>query len=96
MKFLPILDELFSSDSVLFLVIGLAASVVIGMKMKDTRKNLIAFILTFALYAVCEAVSNVHTNYLAEIILLIAGTVSIGGVIGFLLSLAVAVWRKRR
>lgn len=96
LKYLPILDELFTSDSVIFLVIGLVVSAVIGLKMKAVRKNLLALSVCFVLYAVCEVVSNVHTSYLAEIILLIAGTVSIGGMMGFLLGLAAAAWRKRR
>ena len=46
MKYLPILDELFSSDSIIFMLIGLAFAVFIAVKMKDTKKNLIGIIVS--------------------------------------------------
>lgn len=39
MKYLPILEELFSSDSIIFMLIGLILAVSIGVKMKDAKKN---------------------------------------------------------
>lgn len=84
MKYLPIFQELFESDSILFLLIGLALAVFIGIKMKDSKKIFISLVSSFALYAVCELASNIHTNFLIEIILLFAGTIALGGVIGFL------------
>lgn len=47
-----------------------------------------------ALYVVCELVSNIHTNYMIELILLFVGTIAIGGIIGFLTSIIVAKVRK--
>ena len=37
MKYLPILEELFSSDSIFFLVIGLVLAAFVGVRMKDTK-----------------------------------------------------------
>lgn len=89
MKYLPILQELFESDSIIFMLIGLILAFVIGIKMNDTRKCIISLVSSFALYAVCELFSNVHTNYMLELILLFIGTVAIGGIVGFLAGIVV-------
>lgn len=47
-------------------------------------KFIISLISSFVLYAVCELASDIHTSFLIEIILLFAGTIALGGVIGFL------------
>lgn len=44
---------------------------------------------------VCELASNIHTNFMIELILLFAGTIAIGGVIGFLASIIVVKVRKQ-
>lgn len=95
MKNLPVFQELFESDSIIFMLIGLILAVIIGIKMNDTRKNMISLVLSFALYVVCELISNIHTNYMIELILLFAGTVSIGGIIGFLIGIVIVKVRKR-
>ena len=89
MRYLPILDELFSSDTIIFLVIGMALALFLGLRMKNKKKAVIGFGIFFVIYAVCEAVSNIHTNFFLEIILLFAGTVGFGGAIGFLVSLII-------
>lgn len=38
MKYFPILDELFTSNSIIFLLIGLAVSIMIGVRMKNVKK----------------------------------------------------------
>ena len=38
MKFLPVLSELFSSDSIIFMIIGFVIAVIISMKISDKRK----------------------------------------------------------
>lgn len=95
MKYLPIFQELFESDSIIFMIIGLILAVFIGIKMNDTRLTIISLALSFALYVVCELVSNIHTNYMIELILLFAGTIAIGGIIGFLISTIVVKIRKQ-
>ncbi len=95
MKYFPIFQELFESDSIIFMLIGLVLAVCIGIKMNDTKKNIISLISIFALYVVCELVSNIYTNYMTVLILLFVGTIAIGGIIGFLISTIVVKIRKR-
>ena len=74
MRYLPILDELFSSDSFLFALIGLAAALPAGIKMKKAKKSLTAMLVCLAVYAVCEAISDFRTGYLTEFATLVVGT----------------------
>ena len=95
MKYLPIIRELFASDSMIFMLIGLVFAACVGIKMNDTRKSILCLVSSFVLYAVCELVSNLHTNYIMELMLLFVGTLSIGAIIGFLISLLVMRVRQR-
>lgn len=94
MKYLPILDELLSSDSIIFMIIGLALAVFIGIKMKDAKKNLIGIIVSLIVYAICEVISNVHITFMVELLLLFGGTISIGCFVGFWIGLVVFKVRK--
>ena len=89
MKYLPILQELFESDTIVFWIIGLVIAVIIGLGLKSKRKNFTAAVISIAVYAVCEVVSNIRSNYMMELILLFVGTAAIGCFIGFLLSLLI-------
>lgn len=95
MKYLPIFQELFQSDSIIFMLIGLAITVFIGIKLNEIKKIIVCLVSSVALYAVCELISNIHTNYLFELILLFVGTIAIGGIIGFLISAIVVKIRKQ-
>ena len=94
MKYLPILGELFSSDSIIFMIIGLIASIIVGIKMKSTKKNIIGIGICFATYIVCEIVCQIGVNYLREFITLFVGTIAIGGIVGFLIGFFVSKVRK--
>ena len=85
MRYLPILEELCSSDSVLFMAAGVIVALVI------TKRNLIGLIGSFVVYAICEVLSNFYTNYMLEIALLFAGTLALGAFIGFLIGSIVLV-----
>lgn len=52
MKYLPVFQELFESDSIVFMLIGLIFAVFIGIKMNDTRQTIISLVSSFALYVV--------------------------------------------
>lgn len=93
MRYLPALDELFHSDSVIFLLIGLVFTVPIAVRI-DSRKNLVGIIISVIIYGTCEMASNVHTSYLLEIILLFVGTIAIGSVLGFLIGFIISKIRK--
>ena len=95
MKYFPIFRELFQSDSIIFMLIGLAITVFIGIKLNEIKKIIVCLVSSVALYAVCELISNIHTNYLFELILLFVGTIAIGGIIGFLISAIVVKIRKQ-
>ncbi|MDE6627673.1 MAG: hypothetical protein K2K56_15095 [Lachnospiraceae bacterium] len=84
MKYLPILQELFESDTVIFMIIGIAFAVIIGLRLTHQKKYIMAIIISIVTYAICELVSNVHTNFMLELILLFLGTVSMGCCIGFI------------
>lgn len=84
MKYLPVLQELFESDSLFFLLIGLIASIIIGLKIKESRKKVVCIFASFILYCICEGVSNIRTNNMIEILLLFIGTISIGTLLGFI------------
>ena len=84
MRYLPILEELCSSDSVLFMVAGVIVAL-------DTKSNLLGLIGSFVVYAICEVLSNFYTNYMLEIALLFVGTLALGAFIGFLIGLIVTI-----
>ena len=90
MRWFPILDELFTSDSIIFMIIGVIIAIFFSIKMKGPRERLIGLAVSILIYACCELLSNVHTTYMLELILLFAGTVAIGSLIGFLITSIVA------
>lgn len=85
---LPILNELFSSDSIAFMIIGLAMSFVIGIKVKKKIK-LYGLFINFGVYVICEVTSQFPITYLVVFITLFVGTIAIGGTLGFLISFAI-------
>ena len=87
MKYLPILQELFESDTIIFLIIGIVIALIAGLWLKNRKRCVIGAALSLALYVICELASNIHTNFLLEIVLLFAGTAAIGCFIGFLINL---------
>ena len=94
MRYLPIMGELLSSDSIIFMLIGLVVATIIGIVMKSTKKNIVGLGISFAIYVISEIISNIRISYLLEIILLFVGTLAIGGIIGFLIGFIVSKIRK--
>ena len=94
MRYLPIMDELFSSDSIAFLIIGLVIALVIGIKLKEGKKITIGIVASFIVYLLSEVIANFCTAYLLEFVALFIGTVAIGCFIGFLVAVIVAKLRK--
>lgn len=95
MKYLPIMGELFSSDSIIFLLIGLIVALIIGLRLKPIKKITIGMVVSIIVYVLCEAFSNIRTTFLFEIIALFIGTVAIGCFIGFLIALIVSKIKKK-
>lgn len=93
MNHFPILQELFESDSVIFMVIGLVLGRFIGIKLKTPKKNIVGAVICGALYGLCEVMTNVCAAYALSFVLLFVGTVAIGSCVGFIVS---AVIEKAR
>ena len=96
MKYLPIMSELFSSDSVIFLLIGMAVAFAIGLILKSDKKRKVGMIVSIITYALCEVISNIPAPILVDIIALFVGTVAIGGFIGFLVAFVVSKIKNKK
>ena len=62
--------------------------------MSSCGRNLRGVIACFAVYAACEVLSNLRTNDFLEIIVLFAGTIAMGGALGFLMGMLASKVRK--
>lgn len=96
MKYLPIMSELFSSDSIFFLLIGVAVAFAVGLILKSDKKRTVGMVVSIIVYALCEVVSNIPAPFLVEIIALLVGTIAIGSFIGFLVALAVSKIKNKK
>lgn len=96
MRYFPILQELFESDTVIFIAIGFIVAVIFGMRVKELKMIGFAMGSLLAVYAICEWMSNMHTNFLMEILLLFLGTLSFGGFLGLILCLLIKIINKRK
>lgn len=85
MKYLPIFQELFESDSFIFMIFGIVMGVFAGLRLMKRQKLVPAALISAIIYGVCEILSNIHTTFLLELILMFIGTMAIGCCIGFLL-----------
>jgi FtsH-binding integral membrane protein len=94
MKYIPILQELFESDTVIFVIVGIVIAVIMGLFLKKQKNLKIALITSVVVYAICELLSNIHTNFMLEIILVFVGTVALGCCIVFLVSLLIGMLRR--
>jgi ABC-type transport system involved in cytochrome c biogenesis permease component len=94
MKYIPILQELFESDTVIFLIVGIVIAVIMVLFLKKQKNLKVALITSVVVYAICELLSNKHTNFMLEIILVFVGTVALGCCIGFLVSFLIGMLRR--
>lgn len=95
MKYLPILQELFESDTIVFLVIGMLIAIAIELRLKNPKKYIFGIVISAATYLICESVSNIHTNFMLEIILLFVGTVAIGCCTGMIICFLIQLFANR-
>ena len=96
MKYLPILQELFESDTLAFLIIGVVMALIIGLRFKSLKGCIIAILTSAAIYCICELSINIHINYLLELIILFVGTTVIGCFIGFLICFLIRLLKGRK
>lgn len=78
MKYLPILDELISSDLIYILLIGIGIAIIFALVNKNCKKKVVVTIVSFIIYIGCEVLCNMIYNYLATIILLFIGCLALG------------------
>ena len=90
MKYLHIMDELFASDTIIFLLIGVFVACMTGTKIRSTKKCLIGMIASFVIYVLCEVVSNIHITWVFAFFALFIGTIALGCCVGFLI-IAIAI-----
>lgn len=83
MRYLPILEELFESDTFFILLIGLAGAFFWGSCLRSYKKTGIAAGISALVYGVCEAASNLRGSYLQQLLLLFLGTAALGALAGF-------------
>lgn len=95
MKYLPIMDELFSSDSVIFLLIGLVAAFAIGLRLKADKKRIVGITASIVVYGLCEVICNRPTSFFMDIISLFVGTIALGCFVGFLVTWAVCKVKRK-
>lgn len=93
---LPILQELFESDSVIFLVIGFVIAIAIGLRLKKQKMIGIGAGISALVYVICEFASNVRSNFMAEILLLFLGTIALGCLLGFIVCLLTVFIKKNK
>ena len=95
MRYLPILDELFSSDTVTILAIGLIIGLVFSLMLKETKKKIYGLIGSLVIYLVCELVCDLSSSYAVGMGFLFLGTYALGTSLGFLLGIIVSKIRKK-
>ena len=93
MKYFPILQELFESDTIIFLSIGVITAIIIGMQLKTLKSYIKGIFLSIIIYIACELLSNIHTNYMLEFVLLIVGTFTIGLYTGLLILFLIKLFK---
>ncbi|MBP3272550.1 MAG: hypothetical protein J6M17_10060 [Ruminococcus sp.] len=81
LRYLPILDELFSSDTTVIFAMGLVPAFFTCIK-QSSRAGIKTALICFAVYALCEVLSDIHTNYMSELLLLFTGTAALGAAVG--------------
>ncbi len=84
MRYLHIMDELFASDTIIFLLIGLFVACIIGIQIRSTKKCLVGMITSLVIYVLCEVGSNIHITWMFAFLALFIGTIALGGCVGFL------------
>ena len=89
MRYFPVLQELFESDTVIILLIGAALGAAVSCMIKEPRRIGRLLIGSAALYALCEVISNFRTDNLLEILLLFAGTAAIGAALSSIVCLII-------
>ena len=95
MSHFPILQEMLESNSVIFAVVGLILGRAVGMKLRTPKRNLIAALISGAVYAVCEVLEQHPASYAMGIALLGVGTVAVGATVALIISAVIEKVRSK-
>ncbi len=96
MKYLNIIDEIFSSDIGFFMFGGLIVAMVISICLKMTKKIIAGGFISLLIYVLCEIGLNISADYMLGFMMLFVGTCALGCVIGFIIGLIISVALSKR
>lgn len=95
LKNLPILQELFESDLVIFYALGLVAAFLSSRFLKKEKLLGIGAAAAAALYLICEVIAIARSEYGIGIAVMVLGTLGLGGCLGFLIRLAITRYKNQ-
>ena len=96
MKYLPIIEELFQSDSLYIFLIGAVAALFTGLIKLSRKSRIILLCITAVIYVVCEAGMNISTKNSIGFPLFFIGTISLGAFAGFLVTAVFSIIRNKK
>ncbi|MBR5684317.1 MAG: hypothetical protein IKW96_13770 [Ruminococcus sp.] len=101
MQYLPIVQELFESNSLYIFLGGAVAALIVAalltVLIKLSRKTkIILLCITAAIYVVCEAGLNITSKYSIGFPMFFIGTFSLGAFVGFLIAAVVSAIRNKK
>jgi len=93
MNLFPIIQNAFSGTNIFYVVLGIIIGLGFGLSSKKAKKIGIGILTCFIIYALCEVLTNVASTLLG-LVVAIAGTVSFGGFIGYIVSYIIVIIKK--
>lgn len=96
MKYLPIFQECFESDSVIFLIMGAVFALGLSRVVKSEKKQALGVLISIVVYAVCEITASECAGYMIQLASLFVGTAAIGCTLGLSVVLLIFIFKKKR
>lgn len=96
MRYLPILQELFESDTVWFFLVGAAICTAFLLRHLSLGICGRGLGVSAAVYALCELIADAPGSYAAEFVALIVGTAALGASAAGLALFILCLIRKKR
>lgn len=92
---LPILQELFESDLVIFYAVGLAVAFVSSRFLKTEKILGVGAGAAAGIYLVCEGIAVACSGYGVSIAVMVIGVLALGACLGFLIRLAISKYKTQ-
>jgi len=89
MIYKEIFQVLNSNDSFLIMMLGVIIAFIVGIKIKNIKKNVIGLGVCFCVFVISGIIPYIVFDFLLIIIMISTGVLAIGGMIGFLLGIIV-------